>query len=129
MVNKILLRSPVWLNALLIAMLSTLTLLSTSAMAQRASKPPAGNLPSYYPASYQQTGVIHEIGLDNTLVISGLKYQLSSSTKIHTVTTQFASTWPLKVNEEVGFTFTTDASNKRSISEIWLLPTGSIVLH
>jgi hypothetical protein len=106
-----------------------MTITCTTALAQRAARSSVSGVPSYYPASYQQTGVIHDVGLDNTLVISGLKYQISSNTKIHTLNTQFATAWSLKTNEEVGFSFSTDASNKRSIDEIWLLPKGSVVLH
>ena len=119
-------QSIMWLIALLTALFTAI--LSTTALAQRASTSATG-LPSYYPSSYQQAGVIREVNADNTLIISGLKYQISSSTKIHTIGTQFATTWSLKNNEEVGFSFTSDAANNRSISEIWVLPKGSVVLH
>ena len=121
MANKIQWQSMLWLVAIL-------TAVSTSVFAQRAPSS-TNSLPDYFPASYQQTGVIHEIGVYDTLIISGLKYQLSSITKIHTVNTQFATPWSLKSGEEVGFSFTTDAANNRSISEIWLLPNGTVVLH
>jgi len=122
MTNKFHLQSIVGLIAILAMTIST------TVLAQRSGSSISG-LPSYYPASYQQTGVIREIRPDNTLIISGLKYHITSTTKIHTVNTQFASTWSLKTNEEAGFSFTTDTASKRSISEIWLLPKGSIVLH
>ena len=123
MANKIQWQSILWLVAILTAMVST------TGYAQRAPSSSSG-LPDYYPASYQQTGVIHEVGMNDTLIISGLKYQISSDTKIHTVNTQFATTWSLKSGEEVGFSFTTDDTAKhRSISDIWVLPKGTVVQH
>lgn len=110
----------------LIALLTAI--LSTTAMAQRASSA-IKDLPSYYPASFQKTGVIRDVGTDDTLVISGIKYQISPQTKIHTVDSQFASSWSLKTDAEVGFSFATDDAKKRNISEIWLLPKGSVALH
>ena len=66
---------------------------------------------------------------DDTLVISGLKYRLTSDTKIHTTRNEFSSRWSLKTGEEVGFSFSTDATNSRTISEIWIMPKGRVVSH
>jgi len=86
-------------------------------------------LPDYYPSNYQKTGVIRDVHVDDTLIISGLKYKLSPNIQIHTTTNQFSSRWALKTGEEVGFNFSTDAANNRTISEIWIMPKGRVVSH
>ena len=121
--NKIQMLTIVWLAA---ALLSTASL---GAPAQRSALASTSGLPAYYPANFQKTGIVREPPSSNRLIISGLKYQITSSTKIHTLSNQFSSSWSLKNGEEVGFTFTSDAAKNRTISEIWVLPKGSITAH
>lgn len=111
---------------LLVGLLSVASLAATP---ERSSLRSTSGLPEYYPANYQKTGIIRDVAADDTLVISGLKYRLTSDTKIHTTRNEFSSRWSLKTGEEVGFTFSTNAANHRTISEIWLLPKGRVVSH
>jgi hypothetical protein len=109
-----------------------LGLLSTASLAEppeRSSLRSTSGLPDYYPTNYQKTGIIRDVRVDDTLVISGLKYRLTADTKIHTTRNQFSTRWALKTGEEAGFSFTTDAAGQRTISEIWLLPAGRVVSH
>jgi hypothetical protein len=69
------------------------------------------------------------VNTDDTVVISGLKYHLTANTAIHTTSNRFSSRWSLKTGEEVGFTFSNDAANRRTIGEIWILPKGRVVSH
>lgn len=112
-------------------LLSLLLLISASspALAQRGSVTPSKTLPAYYPASYQKSGIIRELGSHNTVIISGLKYKLAASAKIHTESKEFASSWVLKSGDEVGFSYSLDASNNKILDEIWVLPKGSVKLR
>jgi hypothetical protein len=123
LINKIQLQIIV---SLLIGLLSVASL---AAAPERSSLRSSSGLPEYYPTNFQKTGIIRDVAQDDTLVISGLKYRLTPDTKIHTTRNEFSSRWSLKKGEEVGFTFTTDASNHRTVSEIWLLPKGRVVSH
>ncbi len=96
---------------------------------ERSGVRSAEGLPEYYPSTFQKTGVIRDVAPDDTLVISGLKYHLTPDTKIHTTRNEFSSRWSLKSGEEVGISFSTDGANRRTISEIWLLPAGRVVSH
>lgn len=85
-------------------------------------------LPDYYPASFQKTGVINGAGAGGSLNISGLSYRLSPNVLIHSTMTEHSSRYELVSGKEVGFTLNSDA-NSRTITEIWVLPAGTIRLH
>ncbi len=123
LINKIQLQIIV---SLLIGFLSVASL---AAAPERSSLRSTSGLPEYYPSEFQKTGIIREVNTDDTLVISGLKYHLTPNTAIHTTNNQFSSRWSLKTGEEVGFTYSDDATNRRTISEIWTLPKGRVVSH
>jgi hypothetical protein len=123
LINKIQLQIIV---SLLIGLLSVVSL---AAAPERSSLRSTSGLPEYYPANFQKTGIIRDVASDDTLVISGLKYRLTPDTKIHTTHNEFSTRWSLKTGEEVGFAFSTNAANQRTISEIWLLPKGRVVSH
>jgi hypothetical protein len=117
------------LQAMICLLLILFATTSLAAPPERSALRSTSGLPQYYPANYQKTGIIREVPGDDMLIISGLKYQLTPDTKIHTTSNQFSSRWALKTGEEVGFSFTTDAANRRTIAEIWLLPKGRVVSH
>ncbi|MGD8593758.1 MAG: hypothetical protein PVF82_13030 [Gammaproteobacteria bacterium] len=111
---------------LLAGLLSTVSL---AAPPDRSGLRSTDGLPEYYPGDFQKTGILREVNTDDTVVISGLKYHLTANTAIHTTSNRFSSRWALKTGEEVGFTFSNDAANRRTISEIWTLPKGRVVSH
>jgi len=122
-ITKTQLQTVVWM---LLCLVATASLASPP---QRSALRSTEGLPEYYPANYQKTGIIRDVLGSDTFVISGLKYQLTADTKIHTTNNQFSSRWALKNGEEVGFSFSTDAANNRTISEIWVFPKGRVVSH
>ena len=85
-------------------------------------------LPSYYPASYQQAGIIDHVSSGGNIMISTVGYRLSSNVLVHSPTTEFASRHDLSAGKEVGFNFTSNG-NSKTIAEIWILPAGSIMAH
>ena len=85
-------------------------------------------LPDYYPASYQQTGIIDHVNSGGGIVISTVGYRLSSNVLVHSPTTEFSSRYDLSAGKEVGFNFTSN-ENSKTIAEIWILPAGSIMAH
>jgi hypothetical protein len=102
-----------------------LMLLSTG-VAFGSDSPLATNtgLPTYYPASFQNTGVLNSLG-SNTAIVSGLRYIISPNVLIHSLSTEFSSRYALREDKDIGFSHSSDANNKRTITEIWLLPPGS----
>ena len=85
------------------------------------------NLPSYYPSSFQATGILSETSTGAGLIISGLSYTLSMNVLIHTTSTEFSSRYALSAGKEVGFSFS-DNGGSRTVSEIWVLPGGTVLL-
>jgi len=79
-------------------------------------------LPTYYPATYQETGVIGAIEGNNSLIVGGSPYTLSPNVMIHTSLTQFGSRNSLSAEKKVGFSYIKNAQNRRTITEIWVLP-------
>lgn len=113
----------------LILAAAVFTLLSTGTAFGRGDTVSSGNtLPEYYPASFQKTGLINGAGAGGSLNISGLSYSLSPNVLIHTTMTEFSSRHDLASGKEVGFTVNSDA-NSRVITEIWILPAGTLRLH
>ena len=86
----------------------------------------SNQLPSYYPDTFVHTGLLSSIGSISEVVISGARYTLSPNVLIHTLSTEFGSKHSLRVGQEVGFSFTTNSRKISTITEIWLLPPGSI---
>lgn len=123
LMNKTQLQTIAWL------LLCVVATASLGAPPERSGLRSTTGLPDYYPTNYQKTGIIRDVLVGDTLIISGLKYQLSPNINIHSTSNQFSSRWVLKTGEEVGFSFTTDAANNRTISEIWVLPKGRVVSH
>ena len=82
-------------------------------------------LPTYYPTTFQTTGLLSTVGSNSEIIISGVRYTLSPNVLIHTMSTEFGSRYSLQKNQEVGFSFTINSRTVRTITEIWLLPAGS----
>ena len=88
---------------------------------------PGTKLPGYYPSSFQEAGTIARMS-SSKMVISGTSYTVSMNILIHSTNTEHSSRHELRTGKEAGFSFTTDSNNKRMITEIWLLPAGSVLL-
>jgi hypothetical protein len=84
-------------------------------------------LPAYYPSSFQEAGTIARLS-NSSMIISGMSYSLSMNVLIHSMSTEYSSRYELKTGKDAGFSFNTNANNKRIITEIWLLPAGSVLL-
>ena len=87
------------------------------------------SLPAYYPSQYQHMGKISQIESSNSIIINGLRYRIASYAKVHTKATKYATLGSLRVGHEVGFTATTGYNNSRKITELWVLPDGSVDLN
>jgi len=88
---------------------------------------PGTQLPGYYPSSFQKTGVIEKVGTGGNIVIATAGYQLASNVLVHSPTTEFSSRYDLSAGKEVGFNLAGNG-NSNTITEIWILPAGSIFM-
>ena len=87
----------------------------------------AGNLPGYYPESFQATGFLGNAAEGKShIYIDGVNYKLSFLVRVHTPTKPRASLLDLKAGQAVGYSFKTDSSGKRTLQEIWVLPENTI---
>ena len=84
-------------------------------------------LPEYYPASFQAAGAIHALRSGNIIITGHAgSFSLSTNVLVHSVSTEFAPRNELRAGKEVGFSFNKGMGNKRTITEIWVLPHGTI---
>lgn len=84
---------------------------------------PNSGLPKYYPTSFQGTGVIYKINSSSmTVTGSAEKYTISPNVLIHSLSTEFSTRQELRKGRTIGFSFTTNGSNQRVMTEIWILP-------
>jgi hypothetical protein len=112
----------------LVALVATIVFLTGGplAMAQRGAVNIQRTMPDYYPDTFQRAGKITGIRSRDVVIISGRKYSIDANTKLHTERTEFATRSIISMGEEVGFSFITDAANNRTITELWILPIGSV---
>ncbi|MGH8501586.1 MAG: hypothetical protein ACREVE_03770 [Gammaproteobacteria bacterium] len=91
----------------------------------------ASDLPHYYPARFDGTGFLQAVEPSrNTLTIDALHYGLASNVPVHSLQTRFSSLSALRSGMEVGFTLRNGGrSDRRIITELWVLPVGSVVPH
>lgn len=87
----------------------------------------AQGLPLYYPASYDINGIV-ERAQGSQLIVSASSYQVDSNVRVHTPDTEFASMRALQPGTEVGLKFENKPGQGRKITEIWVLPQGTVVL-
>lgn len=101
-------------------------LLSVSMVnAGEAIAPSSSNLPATYPASFQAKGIVGGIS-SRTITVDGSRYTLSLSARVHSLSGNHASRLDLRGGTEIGFSFNRNANNRRTITEIWILPQGTI---
>ena len=101
-------------------------LLSVSMVnAGEAIAPSNSNLPATYPSSFQGKGIIGGVS-SRTLTVDGSRYALSISARVHSLSGNNASRLDLRGGTEIGFSFVRNTNNRRTITEIWILPQGTI---
>lgn len=89
------------------------------------------DLPRYYPATFDAAGFLQSVDYHaNTIMIDALAYRLVRNIPVHTIETQFGSLPALRGGMEVGFNLqdAVATSNERVITELWVLPAGSVIL-
>jgi hypothetical protein len=101
--------------------LSSLLLLVTAASVQ------AQSLPHYYPNSFDRQGIITSTG-SSEIFVSAQRYQLDANVRVHSLATEFASRRLLRGGAEIGFTTARGKKGVTKITEIWLLPDGTVKL-
>lgn len=107
----------------------TLVLAATLLLAGSAGarEPVRWNLPTYYPASFQATGTVVQLTA-STVTIDGIRFNLSNLLKVHSLQSEHDSRHALREGSPVGFSFA--ASHEHSVvTEIWVLPPGSVRKH
>jgi hypothetical protein len=88
----------------------------------------ADGLPMYYPASFDQTGIVAQTG-GGKIIIDASAFAIDSNVRVHTPTTQFSSMGSVSGGTEVGFNIDRkQPGNRKKITEIWVLPKGTVIL-
>ncbi len=85
-------------------------------------------MPEYYPASFQRTGKIYSVGTSNIDITgSSESFSLSANILVHSMSTEFLSKRDLKRGQEVGYSFVKGMDGKSVVTEIWILPSGTLL--
>ena len=84
-------------------------------------------LPPYYPASYDYSGIVDSTR-GSHLIVGASSFAVDSNVRVHTLDTEFASLRALQPGTEVGLKFNDKPGQRRKITEIWVLPKGTVVL-
>ena len=103
------------------------TVLTSLGLLWAAGSAQAAGLPHYYPSSFDRQGVISGMG-SGGLYVNARRYQLDPNVRIHSLDTQFASRRALQGGTEIGFSTSPDRKGIDKITEIWLLPDGTVKL-
>ena len=101
------------------------TVLSPLALMFAAVSTHAAGLPDYYPKSFDQQGVVSNLRSGEVLV-NARRYRLDANVRIHTLDTRFASARSLASGKEIGFNTSPGKRGVSKITEIWLLPDGTV---
>jgi len=88
-----------------------------------------GKLPEFYPRTFSNEGILQktEDG-GNTLIINATAYKVGHNMKVHTMNNNFASKNSLQKDMEIGFTLHDPTAKRKVITEIWVLPKGTVEL-
>jgi hypothetical protein len=87
-----------------------------------------GDLPDYYPQHFDKAGVFQDIDSDGRVIINATAYTLGSNAVVHTLRDEYGSINNLRDDMELGFNMHNPSSKRKVITEIWILPNGSIEL-
>ncbi|MEE8342891.1 MAG: hypothetical protein V3R51_03735 [Gammaproteobacteria bacterium] len=86
----------------------------------------AGNLPAYYPDTFNRIGTIDGFNLaKRAIIINDSQYYLSDNMVIHTQANEFDTMDKLSKGTTVGFRVLNAGSGRPLIPEIWVLPASA----
>jgi len=101
-------------------------LLSVSAAyAAEPSTPSSSPLPPSYPSTFQAKGIVGQVS-SRSISVSGSRYRIAISAQVHSLSGNHASLLDIRGGTEIGFSFERNENNRRTITEIWILPQGTI---
>lgn len=104
--------------------IAVLTLSIAGSLAVRA-----GELPNYYPTTYDLGGTLETINREALLLtISDMQVRISSNTRVHTLREKNAYLGSLTVGQYVGVHFANPGSENPLASDIWVLPNPQSLL-
>ncbi|MDT8385071.1 MAG: hypothetical protein RRB22_11705 [Gammaproteobacteria bacterium] len=103
------------------------TALLSISMVHAAEPPMPDNTPLApgYPLSFPARGIVGQVS-STSLTVDGTRYRVAISAMVHSLSGDRASLLDLRSGSEIGFSFERQANNRRTITEIWILPQGSI---
>ena len=107
-----------------LATVLTLFLLTGAVYANNSS---STGLPGYYPTAFQETGILSGTSSNGGLEINGISYSISPNVLIHSLSTEHSSRFALRDAKELGFSYTVGNNNLRTITELWVLPLGTVI--
>jgi hypothetical protein len=87
------------------------------------------NLPDYYPEHFARKGIIQSIPSSSALYIDGILFKLSTNVSVHSMATEFLTRNALNRGDEIGFSFSKTTNGNLVITEIWILPKGTVPAH
>ena len=87
----------------------------------------AQGLPEYYPPSFDQTGIVNA-ARGGQLIVGASAFPADSNVRVHTPDTEFGSMGAVDNGKEIGFNIDKQSNGGNRITEIWLLPEGTVVL-
>ena len=87
----------------------------------------AQGLPEYYPPSFDQTGIVNAVR-GGQLIVGASAFPVDSNVRVHTPDTAFGSMAGIDKGKEIGFNLARQSSGGKQITEIWVLPEGTVVL-
>lgn len=82
-------------------------------------------LPSHYPDNFQRLGVLTKIRDRHDWLVNGISIKVSQNVLVHSLESKFSSLYSVKQGMELGYRL----NSRREISEIWLLPAGTVDLN
>jgi hypothetical protein len=87
----------------------------------------AQGLPAYYPPGFDQTGIVNGASRGQ-LIIDASAFSVDSNVRVHTPDTEFGSMGSVGNGTEIGFNIKNRPNGGKQITEIWVLPEGTVVL-
>ncbi len=86
------------------------------------------NAPAYYPPVFQNLGIMRGSpeGASRILEISGHQYAYGTNTKVHSISSQFASIQNITIGTLLGFNVVKNNTDISYLSEIWIIPNSAL---
>lgn len=98
-------------------------------LALTLSAPLAGAVdwPAYYPERMPREGVVGSVSPGRGQIeINGMRMSVDGNARVHSLTTEFSSLRSLKPRDAVGYRTKQDRNGRKVVTEIWILPEGSV---